>query len=190
MVITPPVTIFAAVRWAPGYFIAPFAFKLVLLILKVPWRIMDSACVRTSISRSLELTAKSKSGLETLAYLFSNYAITTAMMRTFSAKISSLEYFLQNVQGLLEKLRLHPAEDLAPIEDVIQNLEGRLETCQRDIEKWIEKVTNMNLDSGRILAGFMKTARIALLTDDFVQIGQQATDHQHGMAADLQILFR
>jgi hypothetical protein len=147
----------------------------------------------TSIYNSIELTRKSESGLQTLQNLFRNHATTTAMTRTLSTKISSLGYFLQSIQALLEKIMRNKQgleKALAPIVSTVENLESRLNSCHRDIQVWIKRVQDMSLDSSQNLGTCKKGSRIAFLTDGFLQIGQQATDHEHGMAADMQILFR
>jgi hypothetical protein len=118
------------------------------------------------------------------------------MTRTYSSKISSLGYFLKSIRALLEKIQRNEhglGNAPAPILSAVEHLESRLNSCQKGTEIWIKRVEDMNLDSSRN-AGYTATlrrgARIVFLTDDFVQIGQQATDHKHGMAADMQILFR
>lgn len=154
---------------------------------------MNSVTTSAAIYQSIELTRKSESGLQTLHDLFSNHAGTTVMTRALSSKISSLGYFLQSVQALLEKLQGNKQRlDDAPVsvQAAVDNLHSRLDTCQKNIEIWIKRVQDMNLDSNQYCSTFKKGARIAFLTDDFVQIGQQATDHEHGMTADVQIIFR
>jgi hypothetical protein len=154
---------------------------------------MSSKKIAAAVSHSIALTSKSESGLQTLHDLFRDHAATTAMTRTLSSKISSLGYFLQKIRALLEKINKDKQvfdDASAPVLLGVENLECRLDSCQKNIEIWIKNVQDMDLGSVRHCSTLKKGARIAFLTDDFMQIGQQVMDHEHGMTTDMQILFR